>query len=109
HRSDCSNVLGLHGERSQRLIEVSWGSHDESVYQVDIQILAYDRQGLLGDITAVLSNEKVNVIAVNTYTDQKDFMARMTLTLEVSDAAQLSRMLTRVGQVPNVLEACRKR
>ncbi|MCK5091579.1 MAG: GTP diphosphokinase, partial [Gammaproteobacteria bacterium] len=56
HRSDCSNVLGLHGERSQRLIEVSWGSHDESVYQVDIQILAYDRQGLLGDITAVLSN-----------------------------------------------------
>lgn len=109
HRADCANVLGLEGERSQRLIEVSWGSHDESVYQVDIQIIAYDRQGLLGDITAVLSNEKVNVISVNTSTDQKDFMARMTLTLEVSDVAQLSRMLTRVGQVPNVLEACRKK
>lgn len=108
HRSDCSNVLGMHGERSQRLIEVSWGSKTESLYQVDVLIIAYDRQGLLGDITAVLSNESVNVIAVNTRTDKADFLAKMTLTLEVRDAAQLSRTLTRIGQIPNVQQAFRK-
>ena len=69
---------------------------------------AYDRSGLLSDITAVLANEKINLSGVNTATDKNDGIARMRLTLEISDIGQLSRVLTLIGQLPNVVEARRR-
>jgi GTP pyrophosphokinase len=108
HRRDCPNVLRLQSDGRERMIEVSWGAHIESTYSVDIQVNAYDRQGLLRDITALLSNEKINVMAVNTVTDKKDFMARMVLTLEIHDIGQLSRVLSKIDQLPNVIEARRR-
>ncbi|HEC29069.1 MAG TPA: GTP diphosphokinase [Gammaproteobacteria bacterium] len=104
HRRDCSNILRYGHER---LIEVSWSRGQESTYPVDISVLAYDRQGLLMDITNVLSDEKVNVLSMNTITDVKDHMARMKLTLEVTGISKLSRVLSRLTQLSNVLEAKR--
>jgi GTP pyrophosphokinase len=75
---------------------------------VDIAVEAYDRSGLLRDITVVLANEKINLNGVNTATDERDGIARMSLTLEISDIGQLSRVLTKIGQLPNVVEAHRK-
>ena len=75
---------------------------------VEIAVEAYDRSGLLRDITSVLANEKINLNGVNTVTDQHDGMARMRLTLEIADIGQLSRVLTKIGQLPNVVEARRK-
>jgi GTP pyrophosphokinase len=108
HRSDCPNMLRLRGGNSDRCIEVSWSSVIESTYPVDIFVLAYDRQGLLKDISIILSNEKINVIGVNTITDVKDHMARMTLTLEVGDIGQLSKVLGKINQLSNVVECHRK-
>ena len=107
HRSDCPNVLRLRTDARERLIEVSWGAQVDSAYPVDLQIVAYDRQGLLRDVTGVLSNEKLNVLAMNTVTD-KTHMAHLTLTLEISDLRQLSRVLDKIGQLANVVEARRK-
>jgi GTP pyrophosphokinase len=107
HRQDCGNVLRLQGDDKDRLIEVEWGVPSEETYPVDITVEAYDRSGLLSDITAVLANEKINLSGVNTATDKNDGIARMRLTLEISDIGQLSRVLTLIGQLPNVVEARR--
>jgi GTP pyrophosphokinase len=108
HRQDCGNVLRLQGEDRDRLIEVEWGSAAEDGYQVDIAIEAYDRSGLLRDITTELANEKINLVGVNTLTDKQDGMARMSLTLEIADIGQLSRVLSKIAQLPNVVDARRK-
>ncbi|MDH3948457.1 MAG: GTP diphosphokinase [Gammaproteobacteria bacterium] len=108
HRQDCGNILRLQGDDRARLIEVNWGEQTEEGYQVDIAVEAYDRSGLLRDITAVLANEKINLTSVQTATDERDEIARMKLALEVADISQLSRVLTQIGQLANVISARRK-
>jgi GTP pyrophosphokinase len=108
HRQDCGNILRLQGDDRDRLIEVEWGLPSEEGYLVDIAIEAYDRSGLLRDITSVLANEKINLTGVNTATDPRDGIARMSLTLEITDIGQLSRVLNRIGQLPNVVDARRR-
>jgi len=108
HRRDCGNILRLQGDELDRLIEVEWGRPAEEGYQTDISVQAYDRPGLLRDITAILANEKINLNGVNTTTDKQDGIARMNMSLEISDVGQLSRVLTQIGQLSNVVEARRK-
>ena len=108
HRQDCGNVLRLRGDDRDRLIEVEWGARDEAGYPVDITIEAYDRPGLLRDITTVLANDRINLLGVNTATDIDDGIARMSLTVEIGDIGQLSRILAQIGQLPNVVEAKRR-
>jgi GTP pyrophosphokinase len=86
---------------------VNWGSPEQQAYTVDIRVVAYDRKGLLHDITALLSNEKINVTAVNTQSDSKTHQARMQLTLEIENLERLSKLLSRINDLPNVHEARR--
>ncbi len=108
HRRDCGNILRMEGEDLKRLIEVEWGVPSEAGYTVELFVQAYDRSGLLRDITAVLANEKINLTGVNTLTDKRDGIARMNLVMEIANITQLSRVLTQIGQLPNVVEARRK-
>ncbi len=107
HRQDCANLLGLAGQHHERIIEVSWGE-TPATYPVDVMIVAHDRSGLLRDITSILANEQVNVLGANTLTDRETSIARMGLTLEITDVVQLSRVLDKIGQLANVTEAYRK-
>jgi GTP pyrophosphokinase len=109
HRQDCPNLLELGNVSPERLIEVDWGGKAETVYAVDIRIDAYDRPALLRDISSILANEKVNVLAVQTKTDPKTVISRMALTLEIADVMQLSRVLDRINQLHNIIEARRKK
>jgi len=108
HRQDCGNILCLQGDERARLISVEWGDATEGGYQVDISVEAYDRSGLLRDITALLANEKINLSGAHTSTDERERIAHMDLALEISDIGQLSRVLSRIGQLPNVISARRK-
>lgn len=108
HRQNCPNALRFGEEYSDRLIEVSWTNQARSTYSVDIQIDAYDRTGLLRDIVTTVTNESINLLASNTYTNQKDNRAFMSLTVEISGIDQLSRLLAKITQLPNVLEARRR-
>jgi GTP pyrophosphokinase len=108
HRQDCANMLNLLNRHRERIIEVSWGEETQAAYAVDMLINAHDRPGLLRDITSVLLNEQVNVLASNTLTNPKTAIAHMVLTLEINDLEQLSRILDKVGQIPNVMEVRRK-
>lgn len=109
HRQDCPSVLQLGEREPERIIQVSWGQAPAKTYPVDIQIRAYDRSGLLRDVSQVLLNEKINVLAVNTLSDKDDNTANMRLTIEIPGMAALGRLLARISQLPNVIEAKRSR
>jgi len=108
HRRNCPNLLRLAQGNRDRLIEVGWSAEAAHTYPVDIHIEAYDRQGLLRDITALLSQDKINVHAINTTTDKRTHRAHMQITVEIADMSQLSRVLARIGELPNVIEARRQ-
>ncbi len=108
HRRDCPNIVSADADKRARLIDVEWGGGEQQTYQVDIEVLAIDRSGLLRDITAVLGNEKINVVAVETKSDLQHHTARMLLTLEIVNTDQLARLLNRIGQLPNIIETRRR-
>jgi len=107
HRQSCPNALRHHDEHDERLIEVNWGADTGQAYPVDVEILAYDRAGLLRDITSLLANEKVNVLGVSTVTDKQQ-VAHMTFTLDIPNIEILSRILALLDQIPNVSEVRRR-
>ncbi|WP_110687440.1 GTP diphosphokinase [Salinicola aestuarinus] len=109
HRQDCTNVLQLSSEEPRRIVDVSWGEKARAQYPVDIEIEAWDRSGLLRDVTHVLSSDRVNVTSVNTATDQDDNVARMRITLEVDGLEALERIFSRIQQLPNVIDVKRLR
>ncbi|MGC8877754.1 MAG: RelA/SpoT family protein [Anaerolineae bacterium] len=106
HRRDCLNVLRMN--EGERLIEVDWGDEVTDTYPVVVEVHAYDRPGLFRDIAAVIAEESINMSAANLATQPKSNMAKMTLTLQISDVHQLARVLTRIARLPNVVEASRQ-
>lgn len=102
HRSDCPNVLRTRDR--ERLVQVSWGERVHT-YPVPIRIRAFDRQGLMNDVMSLLANENINVIDADVNVNHN--MAHMRLVLEVRDLFQLSRVLTRLENLQNVLEVQR--
>ena len=109
HRQDCASVLQLAGREPERIIQVSWGPAPVLTYPVDIIIRAYDRSGLLRDVTQVLLNERINVLAVNTRSNKDDNTALMSLTIEIPGLDALGRLLGRISQLPNIIETRRNR
>ncbi|PTU74781.1 GTP diphosphokinase [Pseudomonas mangrovi] len=109
HRQDCANVLQLGGKEPERMIQVNWGPVPVQTYPVDISIRAFDRSGLLRDVSQILLNEKINVLAVNTRSNKEDNTANMSLTIEIPGLDALSRLLGRIAQLPNIIEVRRHR
>ncbi len=107
HRENCSNAEALRVRHPQRFVHVSWGGKQDQSYEVDIEIIALDRTGLLRDIMAVLSKRSMNVNSVNTFTNKSLQQARMRLTLEINDPEQLASVLEAVINLRGVLEARR--
>jgi GTP pyrophosphokinase len=102
HRQDCPNILRI--KDKERLLQVDWG-RVERTFPVHITVKAYDRQGLMGDISTLLQNEGVNIADVSVNYNRT--VADIRLVIEIRDLAQLSRVLTRIESLPNVLEAQR--
>ncbi|MBD2858586.1 GTP diphosphokinase [Spongiibacter sp. KMU-158] len=109
HRQDCSKLLQLQSVEPHRIIAVEWSSEQKTTYPVDVEIVAYDRQGLLRDITNQLASEKVNVTAMNTLSDSSEHTATMRIRMEISDLAALSDLFNRLNGLPNVINVKRVR
>jgi GTP pyrophosphokinase len=107
HRRDCSRLLHLQVSAPERIVDIQWGELAQSGYEVDIGIEAYDRPGLLRDISELLAQARINVISVNTQTNQKRHTATMRLTAEVSDLTALGKLLDRIVRLNNVISAVR--
>ncbi|MDD3678356.1 MAG: bifunctional (p)ppGpp synthetase/guanosine-3',5'-bis(diphosphate) 3'-pyrophosphohydrolase [Dehalococcoidales bacterium] len=99
HRRDCFNVINE--DEKERLIEVEWGQ-TEAQYPVSIQVDAWDRVGLVRDVSTVIAEEKVNILSM-TVTEHNDRTTTIILTVETKGLAHLSRILARIGGVRGVL------
>ncbi|MEP7289976.1 MAG: bifunctional (p)ppGpp synthetase/guanosine-3',5'-bis(diphosphate) 3'-pyrophosphohydrolase [Chloroflexota bacterium] len=104
HRKDCPNVIN--STEQERFINVSWGRVTEKTYPVPVTIIAYDREGLLRDVGGVVANENINIAHVTVNTRQS--VATILVMLEIENTTQLSRVLSRIAQLPNVVEARRR-
>ncbi len=105
HHENCTNIKAL--DEPERLLEVSWENTDSlRFYRVPISIIAYDRAGLMRDISTLLADEKINLSEVAVSTKQE--VATFQLTMEISDLTRLSRVMTRVEDIPSVIEVFRR-
>jgi GTP pyrophosphokinase len=102
HRQDCPNILKT--KDRERLLQVGWG-HVERTFPIPVKVKAYDRQGLMGDVSTLLADENVNIVNVSVNVNRS--IADLRLIIEVRDFTQLSRILTRIENLPNVMEAHR--
>jgi len=106
HRKDCAAMLRMPENRSDRVLSAQWGGKKDANFSVDIEVMAYDRQGLLRDISELFAREKINVTRVNTLSKQNQ--ANMQFSIEIADLEQLSRLLALLHQVSNVVSARRQ-
>ena len=102
HRADCPNILNLRESELERLIDVGWGDDKTGRYQVEIRIHAYDRHGLLRDVSTTLSTLDVDVVAVNTLSDKQEQTADMKISLHISDMGELATVMDKIRQLRNV-------
>jgi GTP pyrophosphokinase len=98
HRADCHNVLNE--DEKERLVEVEWGTVSK-LYPVNVTIEAWDRVGLLRDITAIISEDRVNMLGVRTI-ESTDGSVNILATLETTGIEQLSRLFSRVEAIRGV-------
>lgn len=109
HRQDCSMIRNMRQEERGRLAAVVWADQPmETTYPVDIRVIASDRKGLLRDISSILTNEEVDVIGVNTQSSRKTDQATMRFTVEITNMQQLSRIIDKMAQLPDVLDVKRQ-
>ena len=106
HRKDCKNFLEMERKTPERVIQTTWGTPEpDTVYPVDIYVLAGDRQGLLRDISDVFMREKINVVGVRTQSSKGQ--ARMSFTVEIVSTDRLNKAMQMIGEVGGVMQVKR--
>ena len=107
HKRSCSNILSLPEDKRQRLIEVDWGQQAGSVYPVEISVTAYQRTGLMQDISTILANLKVNLLNINSNTNRDEQIVHTRMTIEIHSVDELVAIIDKLSQLPNVQEVRR--
>jgi guanosine-3',5'-bis(diphosphate) 3'-pyrophosphohydrolase len=105
HRADCTNAESLTSQ-PERLVAVEWAPTSQSMFLVNIQLEALDRNRLLSDITKVLSDVHVNILAATLQTT-RDRVAKSRFTFEMADPRHLGHVLKAVRSVDGVFDAYR--
>jgi GTP pyrophosphokinase len=109
HRAGCANLLRLRDTQPQRVLAVDWGRPSaERTFPVAIKVQAFDRRGLVRDVSSVLADEKISIEAMRTVTDPREHTATIDLTVTVRGLDELSRLLARFSSLPNVINARRQ-
>jgi GTP pyrophosphokinase len=109
HRADCTGLARMVKQKPQRLLEVEWTSADSARLPARVSIEAFDRRGLLRDISDLIAEEHLSIEGVSSHTDPHDRIARFELRLTVRDAAELARLQRKLGKIPNVFQVKRLR
>lgn len=104
HRRECTNALNV--PDPERLIEVSWGQ-ERRTFPVQVSVRAFNRTGLLHDISGIITREDVNIVSVGV-SEKSENPLTLHFTLEITDINQLTRLLAKIGKVTNVIEARRE-
>jgi GTP pyrophosphokinase len=109
HAQACANVARLSSKAPARILSVTWGKTGATEFPVDIEVQAFDRRGLVRDVSAALADEKISIQGMNTASDKRDNVAHMQISISITGLPQLSRVLARIAQVPNVVSARRRK
>ena len=107
HRVDCDQLANSLNQQPEREVEVQWGGGSNKNYQVSINIIGGDRQGLLRDISTIISNERVSIIGIESNTDNAKQSMSMTIKVEVANNEALMRLLAKLNQLDDVTEVKR--
>ena len=107
HKSNCEQLSDLEEAHPERIISANWGDSQSSGYTLTLRLIADDRNGLLKDITTVLSNEKVNLLGVHSQTNTKTLTAIIDLSLEVQNNKEINKLLVKLKQLKDVSDAHR--
>lgn len=106
HRRDCPSLLRLQQQASARIMQVNWGNDQQQDYLIDVELHAYDRKGLIKDISTVIAGEDISVAEMHTSELDID-MRRFRLKLRIREFSQLSEALNKLQSVPNIVLAKR--
>lgn len=105
HRADCNN-FERNDDTPNRFIEVAWNTDKDQIFETDIQIVAPDRKGLLGEVTVLIGEAKLDVTGVNAKIS-KNGVAVINLTIEIPNIDQLDRVINKIRSMPDVIEVKR--
>jgi len=109
HAQSCANLARLSHKAPARVLAVTWGKLAAKEFPVDIEVQAFDRRGLVRDVSAALADDKISILGMNTVTDKRDSVAHMQITISITGLPQLSQVLGRIAQLANVISARRKK
>ncbi|PHM27642.1 GTP diphosphokinase [Xenorhabdus budapestensis] len=107
HRASCDQLAELEISAPERVVDAVWGESYSSGYSLVVRVIANDRSGLLRDITTILANEKVNVLGVSSRSDVKQQLATIDMNIEIYNLQVLGRVLAKLNQLSDVIEARR--
>jgi GTP pyrophosphokinase len=107
HNADCAGLARMVKQKPQRLLQVEWREGDAARIAARIEIEAFDRRGLLRDISDLIAEEHLSIEGVSSHTDPKDRIARFEVRLTVRDASELSKLQRRLARIPNVFKVRR--
>jgi GTP pyrophosphokinase len=107
HRADCDQLEDLRSNAPERVVDAVWGESYSSGYSLVVRVVANDRSGLLRDITTILANEKVNVLGVASRSDTRQQLATIDMDIEIYNPQVLGRVIAKLNQLPDVIEAKR--
>jgi GTP pyrophosphokinase len=108
HTQSCANLARLAVKVPARILPVGWGTAGAE-FPVDLEVEAFDRHGLVRDVSATLADEKISIRSMHTTTDARDHLARMKIAIDITGLPQLSKVLARIAQLPNVVSARRRK
>ena len=107
HKADCEQLFELQSLNPARVVEAQWGSYAGEGLSLTIRIIANDRSGLLRDVSAIMANEKVNVLSVASRIDAKRSLAIINMEIQMNNVAMLNKILARITLLDDVIEARR--
>lgn len=109
HLADCAGLARMVRQKPQRLLQVEWADGESARIGARIQIEAFDRRGLLRDISDLIAAEHVSIEGVSSHTDPDDRIAHFEVRLTVRDATELAKLQRKLARVPNVYKVRRAR
>lgn len=107
HRQDCEQLANALTQQPEREVEVQWGLDSKQSYQVSIKIIGSDRQGLLRDISTIITNERVSIIGIESNTDNSKQSMSMVIKVEIAHNDALSRLMSKLNQLDDVVDVIR--
>ena len=107
HRLDCEQLANALNQQPEREVDVQWGIDNKQSYQVSIKIVGSDRQGLLRDISTIISNDRVSIIGLESNTDHARQSMSMIIKIEISNNEALMRLMSKLNQLDDVIEVNR--